>query len=81
MYKAAQTAKGENAMEKKAIATLMNEKMGADCVKEENVVEVPSDGCEGHMGSGPWKVYAARAGEFTILVYDFKDGQTTVTVV
>lgn len=60
-------------MEKKYVAEVMNRNFGAEVVKPENVVEVPSDGCEGHMGSGPWQVYAARAGEFTLLLYYYKD--------
>lgn len=59
-------------MEKKYVAEVMNRNFGAEVVKPKNVVEVPSDGCEGHMGSGPWQVYAARAGEFTILLYYYE---------
>lgn len=68
-------------MEKKNIAKEMNERLGYDGVTEERVIEVPSDGCEGHMGSGPWKVYAARAGEFTVLLYEYQSGKISVAVV
>ena len=59
-------------LEKKQIAMRMNAALGLmddGPIKEENVALIPSDGCPGHMGSGPWDVYAARAGEFTILAY------------
>ena len=59
-------------MEKQCVAEVMNKSFGSEVVKPENIGEVPNDGCEGHMGSGPWQVYAARAGEFTILLYYYE---------
>lgn len=67
-------------MKRKDIEAIMSGRMGSE-IKEENIVEVPSDGCEGHMGSGSWKVWAARCGEFTVLVYEYQSGQYTVMVV
>lgn len=68
-------------MKRKDIEAIMNGRLGFEGVKEENIVEVPSDDCEGHMGSGSWKVWAARCGEFTVLVYEYQSGQYAVMVV
>ena len=55
------------------IANIMSEKLGVK-VDPKLVVKFPSDGCTDHMGSGPWEVYGARCGEFTVIVQEFADG-------
>ena len=67
-------------MEKIEIAKAMGEKLGVE-VKEELVIKLPDDGCPGHLNSPHWDVYAARAGEFTILAYVYDDGNVNVHVV
>lgn len=66
-------------MEKRIIAYAMTEKTGF-AIREELIIELPDDGCPGHMGLPHWKVYAARAGEFTIIAYAYADGNITVHV-
>ena len=56
----------------KEIAEIMSRELGAE-VKPEVVVKLPDDGCPGHMGINHWDVFAARAGEFTILLYKYED--------
>lgn len=62
------------------IAQLMSEKVGFE-IKDELIVKLPDDGCTGHLGSPYWAVYAARAGEFTILAYVYAGGDITIIVV
>ncbi len=68
-------------MDKTAVASLMSKELGVD-ISPELVVELPSDGCPGHMGSGPWVTYAARCGEFVALVnYYESTGEIMVHIV
>ena len=56
-------------------------KISGVTIDPELVVKLPSDGCPGHILCTKWEVYAARCGEFTILLYKYKDGRTTVKVI
>jgi hypothetical protein len=67
-------------MEKKTVAALMSKELGVE-VDENLVVMLPDDGCPGHMGSTHWNVYAARAGEFTMLAYVYADGSINIRIV
>ena len=63
------------------IANIMSDKLGVK-VDPKLVVKFPSDGCAGHMGSGPWETYGARCGEFTVIVQEFADGsQVNVNII
>lgn len=62
------------------IAKAMTEKLGIE-VKEELITKLPDDGCPGHMGLPHWDVYAARAGEFTLLAYAYDNGDISVHIV
>jgi hypothetical protein len=61
-------------LDERKVAELMEEEVGLE-IQSELVVELPSDGTTSHMGSGEWDVYAARCGEFTVLLYYFHDSQ------
>lgn len=63
----------------KEIAEIMSKELGAE-VSPEAVVMLPEDGCPGHMGLEHWNVYAARCGEFTILLYEYDDGLIYVSI-
>lgn len=63
----------------KRIAAAMGEMLGTTPINEELIVKVPDDGCPGHLGVTHWDVYAARAGEFTLLAYAYDNGDITVT--
>lgn len=65
---------------KQEIAKAMAEKLGVE-VQENLIVKLPDDGCPGHMGSPRWDVYAARAGEFTLLAYAYANGDVCVHIV
>lgn len=68
-------------MDKTAVASLMSKQLDAD-ISPELVVELPSDGCPSHMGSGPWVTYAARCGEFVVVVkYYEKTGEIMLSIV
>lgn len=67
-------------LNKSEIAEIMSKKTGIE-IKEDLVVLLPDDGTPGHMGSGHWNVYAARAGEFTVLAYAFDTGEVSVRIV
>ena len=60
-------------LEKKTVAALMSKELGVE-LSDDLVVMLPDDGCPGHMGMPHWDVYAARAGEFTMLAYVYDDG-------
>lgn len=64
----------------KEVAAKMSEETGLE-IKEEHVALLPDDGTPGHMGLGHWNVYAARAGEFTVLAYVYDSGDSSVTIV
>jgi len=64
----------------KEVARMMSKEVGIE-VKEEHVAKLPDDGTPGHMGLGHWDVYAARAGEFTVLLYAYDSGKASVTVI
>ena len=64
----------------KEVARMMSKEVGIE-VKEEHVALLPDDGTPGHMGLGHWNVFAARAGEFTVLLYDYDSGDSSVMYV
>lgn len=64
----------------KEVAAKMSEETGLE-IKEEHVALLPDDGTPGHMDLGHWDVYGARAGEFTVLLYDYDSGKPSVIVV
>ena len=64
---------------KKRVAEVMYNKTGL-VIKKDLVTKVKDDGCPGHMGSGHWDVYVARAGEFTIVMYAYDNGDYSVTL-
>jgi hypothetical protein len=64
----------------KEVARMMSKEVGIE-VKEEHVAKLPDDGTPGHMDLGHWDVYGARAGEFTVLLYDYDSGKPSVIVV
>lgn len=64
----------------KRIAKIMTEKLGAE-VNPDAVVKLPDDGCPGHMGAKHWDVFAARCGEFTILLYEYDNGIVYINIV
>lgn len=66
-----------NEVTEKDIAEEISTAYGVE-IDPEKVVEIPSDGCQGHMLSGPWRVFAARMGEFTILAHVFKSDDDDV---
>ena len=68
-------------LDERKVAELMQEEAGLE-IESELVVKLPSDGTPGHMGSGAWDVYAARCGEFTVLLYYYHQSQSySVTIV
>ena len=67
-------------LDERNAAQLMTEEAGIE-VNPDYVTKLPDDGTPGHMGSGHWDVYAARCGEFTVLLYYFEDGHYSVTIV
>ncbi len=67
-------------MEKKTIAALFSKELGFE-ISDELVTMLPDDGTPGHMGSGHWDVYAARAGEFVMLAYVYDDGSIHIHTV
>ena len=56
-------------------------KISGVTIDPELVVKLPSDGCPGHLFCTKWEVYAARCGEFTILLYEYEDGRVTVKMI
>ena len=68
-------------MEKSKIAEAMSNGLGVSEIKEELIIKLPDDGCPGHLGLPHRDVYAARAGEFTILAYVYDDGNISVHIV
>ena len=67
-------------MEKIEIAKVMSKELGAE-IKEELVIKLPDDGCPGHLTLPHWDVYAARAGEFTVIAYVYDDGDINVRII
>ena len=72
--------KEKNFLDKQQIAAAMCKHINIT-VNPELVVEVPSDGTTSHMGVGPWKVWAARTGEFTLIAHDTGDGNPGIIMV
>lgn len=71
------------AITKKEIAHRMDERFymdEPDVVREEHVVEIPSDGCTGHMGSGPFTVYAALCDDFVVLGHVYDDSSDDINL-
>jgi len=66
-------------MDIRKVAKTMSKKLGAS-INPECVVKLPNDGCGGHLGLSSWEVYAARAGAFVVLLYEFKDGIVNVVI-
>lgn len=66
-------------MDVKKAAKAMSKKLGAT-INPKHVVKLPNDGCDGHLGMPSWEVYAARAGEFVVILYQFKDGTVNVVI-
>lgn len=62
------------------VARQMSKQTGLE-IKQELVAKLPDDGCPGHMGLPRWDVYAARAGEFTVLAYVYEDGEIRINIV
>ena len=58
-------------LEKKTVAALMSKELGVE-LSDDLVVMLPDDG---------WDVYAARAGEFTMLAYVYDDGSIHIRTV
>lgn len=64
----------------KEIAQAMAQELGTE-IKEDLIIKLPDDGCPGHLGCSHWDVYAARAGEFTLLAYAYANGRISVHIV
>ena len=69
-----------NKNRKSEIAYRMSQSLGV-VIDPENVIEVPHDGCPGHLVAKNWKVFAARCGEFTLVAYDFGDNNIDIKVI
>lgn len=60
------------------VEAAMRKKIGIEDVLQP--VEVPSDGCTGHMNLGPWRTWAARCGEFLLILVDYGNGNYNVDI-
>lgn len=59
---------------KSVVAQQMLQQCGVK-ISTDLIVQLPDDGCPGHMGLPRWDVFAARCGEFVCVAYVYADGR------